>query len=162
MSENEQESRPPAARSPSSIARTFSADLNDAFSVDKKLDGLVQSVEQKYGAPKQAVSSQTQELEALEAKLRETEEKLREKQLSPARKTVNNTGQPQQASGAQPQSNLAASETYVENGQTGRVAGQAPSASTMSYWRPPMPGALPETPGDSRQNSYLGGGQSNP
>ncbi|KAL8800063.1 MAG: hypothetical protein Q9223_007439 [Gallowayella weberi] len=147
MSENEQDS----------IARTFSADLNDAFSVDKNLDGLVQSVEQK----KQAVSSQTQELEALEAKLRETEEKLREKQVSPAGKTINNTGQPQQASAAQIQRNLEASETSAENGETGRVAGRAPSASTMSYWRPPMPGALPETPGDSRQNSYLGGGQSN-
>ncbi|KAL8676559.1 MAG: hypothetical protein Q9186_006939 [Xanthomendoza sp. 1 TL-2023] len=156
MSANEQESGPPGARS--SISRTFSADLNDAFSVDKKLDGLVQSVEQKYVAWKQAVSSQTQELEALEAKLRETEERLREKQVSSAGKTTNNTGHQQQA----PQRNLGASESPVENRETERMTDQAPSASTMSYWRPPMPGALPETPGDSRQNSYLGGGQSNP
>ncbi|MCJ1297466.1 hypothetical protein MMC08_000252 [Hypocenomyce scalaris] len=66
----------PNGRPQSTIARSFSASLNDAFMIDSKLDGLAQSVEQK----KQAVSSQSQELEALESRLRETEERLKQKQ----------------------------------------------------------------------------------
>ncbi|KAL8736402.1 MAG: hypothetical protein Q9166_000194 [cf. Caloplaca sp. 2 TL-2023] len=138
-----------------SIARTFSTDLDAVFSMDTNLDGLVQSVEQK----KQAVSSQSQELEALEARLRETEEKLKEKQTIPAGKKINYTGQQQQTlssssvtetKGNHAASNMETSDRAVEN-----IASQAPSASTMSYWRPQMPGTLPETPSDSRQNSYL-------
>ncbi|KAI4241830.1 MAG: hypothetical protein L6R40_004376 [Gallowayella cf. fulva] len=159
MASNEQEPGPPGARS--SLSRTFSADLNDAFSIDKKLDGLVQSVEQK----KQAVSSQSQELEALEAKLRETEEKLKEKQISPPGKATNDTRHTQQAPslayGAPSQKNPPASEVTAVTTEAARSAGQAPSENTMSYWRPPMPGALPETPDESRQNSYLGAGRDN-
>ncbi|KAA6415038.1 MAG: hypothetical protein FRX48_01789 [Lasallia pustulata] len=69
MAENKSDRKPNAAR-------TFSADLNDAFMIDSNLAGLAQSVEQK----KQAVSSQSQELEALEARIRETEERLKQKQ----------------------------------------------------------------------------------
>ncbi|KAI4094250.1 MAG: hypothetical protein LQ344_002329 [Seirophora lacunosa] len=139
----------------SSVTRTFSADLNDAFSMDKKLDGLVQSVEQK----KQAVSSQSQELEALEAKLRATEERLKEKQSSATAMTSDATGQEQQAlsaaSKSQGQSGLTAPDTYASAMPLKNTSDQAPSASTMSYWRPQMPGTLPETPGDSRHDSYL-------
>ncbi|KAL8777855.1 MAG: hypothetical protein Q9213_007674 [Squamulea squamosa] len=144
-----------------SISRTFSADINDAFSMDKNLDGLVQSVEQK----KQAVSSEIEELVALEAKLKETEEKLKQKQASPAASKVNDGGQQQQIPpptyDSQAHINPSASHTATSEEGTGTSASQAPAASTMSYWRPPMPGALPETPGDSRQNSYLGGSQNN-
>ncbi|KAI4272817.1 MAG: hypothetical protein L6R38_006505 [Xanthoria sp. 2 TBL-2021] len=157
MSTNERESGPPEIRS--SISRTFSADLNDAFSVDKNLDGLVQSVERK----KQEVSSEIQELEALEAKLKETEEKLKEKQASPAANRVSDNGIQQQtpppAYRAQAQENSTASGPATVDEGTGSSVDQAPSTSTMSYWRPPMPGALPETPGESPQNSYLGGRQ---
>ncbi|MCJ1230505.1 hypothetical protein MMC12_007179 [Toensbergia leucococca] len=59
-----------------SAARALSASLNNAFMADRNLDGLVQSVEQK----KKAVSSQTRELEAIEARLRETEERLKQSQ----------------------------------------------------------------------------------
>ncbi|KAL8772485.1 MAG: hypothetical protein Q9209_002437 [Squamulea sp. 1 TL-2023] len=159
MSTNERESGPPGARS--SISRTFSADINDAFSMDKNLDGLVQSVEQK----KQAVSSEIEELVALEAKLKETEEKLKQKQASPAANKVNDGSQQQQIPpptyGSQARINISAPNTTTSEEGTGISASQAPAASTMSFWRPPMPGALPETPGDSRQNSYLGGGQNN-
>ncbi|KAI4226464.1 MAG: hypothetical protein LQ349_006872 [Xanthoria aureola] len=158
MSTNDRESGPPEIRS--SISRTFSADLNDAFSMDKNLDGLVQSVERK----KQEVSSEIQELEALEAKLRETEERLKEKQASPAATRVNDSGTQQQAPppadrAHHAQATSMVSESATVDQGTGSSVDQAPSASTMSYWRPPMPGALPDTPGDSRQNSYLGGHQ---
>ncbi|KAL8737147.1 MAG: hypothetical protein Q9181_001965 [Wetmoreana brouardii] len=145
----------------SSIARTFSADLNDAFSMDKNLDGLVQAVEQK----KQAVSSQSQELEALEARLRETEEKLKEKQSSPIGKGTSITGHQRQTVAAS-HSNQGQAEPTTSGidpfdrpkESSGR---QAPSQSTMSYWRPQMPGALPETPGDPGQDSYMASGRNN-
>ncbi|KAI4117979.1 MAG: hypothetical protein LQ345_001870 [Seirophora villosa] len=154
MSANERDSGAVGA-SQDSVTRTFSADLNDAFSMDKKLDGLVQSVEQK----KQAVSSQSQELEALEAKLRATEQRLKEKQSTATAMTSDGTGQEQQtlsaASKSQGQSGLTAPDTYGSAMPLRNTSDQAPSASTMSYWRPQMPGTLPETPGDSRHDSYL-------
>ena len=93
------------------IARNFSTSLNETFAIENnpKLEGLLQSVEQKYCSllfvlprsqvplplslpenamicilmsishRKQAVTSQSQELEALEAKLRETEARLDQK-----------------------------------------------------------------------------------
>ncbi|KAL8932236.1 MAG: hypothetical protein Q9211_006436 [Gyalolechia sp. 1 TL-2023] len=148
MSTNERDS--------GSVTRTFSSDLNNAFSTDKNLDGLVQSVEQK----KQALSSQSQELEAIEAKLRETEERLREKQSGPASKRTGDTGLMQQPlpTGEAPQSHSTpiAATTSPTKSTLGSSSDQLPSSSTMSYWRPPMPGALPDTPGDARQNSYMG------
>ncbi|KAL8708389.1 MAG: hypothetical protein Q9225_007607 [Loekoesia sp. 1 TL-2023] len=125
--------------------------------MDKNLDGLVQSVEQK----KQAVSSQSQELEALEAKLRETEKRLKEKQSSPTAKRRNDSGyerQPLPADhGPQKYTNPIATKTSSTERTIKSTSGQPPSASTMSYWRPQMPGTLRETPDDSRQNSYMGG-----
>ncbi|KAL9601472.1 MAG: hypothetical protein Q9179_002864 [Wetmoreana sp. 5 TL-2023] len=142
----------------SSIARTFSADLNNAFSMDKNLDGLVQSVEQK----KQAVSSQSQELEALEARLRETEEKLKEKQSSPTGKGTTVTGRQRQTVAAshstQDQAEPTTSGMDPFDRPLERSGRQAPSQSTMSYW---MPGALPETPGDPGQNNYMASGRNN-
>ncbi|KAL8933064.1 MAG: hypothetical protein Q9216_006540 [Gyalolechia sp. 2 TL-2023] len=132
---------------PSSITRTFSSDLNNAFSIDKNIDGLVQSVEQK----KQALSSQSQELEAIEAKLRETEARLKEKQSTPTAKRRDDTGQ-----GSQSHSTPIVPNASSTKNTLGSTSDQAPSASTMSYWRPPMPGTLPETPADARQNSYMG------
>ncbi|KAL8672743.1 MAG: hypothetical protein Q9168_002797 [Polycauliona sp. 1 TL-2023] len=147
-----------ASEARSSISRAFSADLNDAFSPDKSLDGLVQSVERK----KQEVSSELQELEVLEAKLKATEEKLKEKQTSPAANRVKADAMqqqqsPQTANRAQTPEATTSSNAATAMEPTGSSANQAPSASTMSYWRPPMPGALPETPGDAHQKSYLGG-----
>ncbi|KAL9029312.1 MAG: hypothetical protein Q9196_002438 [Gyalolechia fulgens] len=140
MSTNERDS--------GSVTRTFSSDLNNAFSTDKNLDGLVQSVEQN------------QELEAIEAKLRETEERLREKQSGPASKRTGDTGLMQQPlpTGEAPQSHSTpiAATTSPTKSTLGSSSDQLPSSSTMSYWRPPMPGALPDTPGDARQNSYMG------
>ncbi|KAI4274912.1 MAG: hypothetical protein LQ337_003578 [Flavoplaca oasis] len=166
MSTAGQESGPPEARSPSSISRAFSADLNDAFSMDKNLDGLVQSVERKYVLKKQEVSSEIQELEALETKLKETEERLKEKQASPAANKVNDKVMQQRVPppafhGQSPE--VSTTSTLATTDEAARSSvNQTPSTSTMSFWRPPMPGTLPETPGDSRQNSYLGGHQGNP
>ncbi|KAL9038990.1 MAG: hypothetical protein Q9180_002798 [Flavoplaca navasiana] len=129
--------------------------------MDKNLDGLVQSVERK----KQAVSSDMQELEALEAKLKETEEKLKEKQASPAANKVNDSvmqqrDPPPAFHGQSPRVSTTSTPVTTDEGPRNSV-NQAPSTSTMSFWRPSMPGTLPETPGDSRQSSYLGSHQGN-
>jgi len=70
----------PSGRPQSTVARNFSIDLDNLFKIDGGLDNLDRTVFQK----KQAVSSHTQELEALEAKLRETEERLKQAKTSPA------------------------------------------------------------------------------
>lgn len=99
------------------------------------------------------MSSQSQELEALDAKLKETEERLKQKQSSPIKKGGNSPGHGQQP--------LPASHAIPTQGpgfdrSVDSTARQAPSASTMSFWKPQTPGAMPETPGDVQQESYLG------
>lgn len=136
------------SQSPSSVTRTFSSDLNNAFSIDKDLDG------------KQALSSQSQELEAIEAKLRETEERFKEKQSSPEAKRKIHAGPERQSVStgeiSQSHSTSVTPMTSSKENPSGSPASQAPSASTMSYWRPSMPGTFAETPGEGRQNSYMG------
>ncbi|KAI9675482.1 MAG: hypothetical protein M1829_003286 [Trizodia sp. TS-e1964] len=68
----------PSRRPQSTMALSFSAALNDIFMIDNSLDHLSQSVAQK----KRAVSTQTEELEALEAQLRQTEDLLKQKRAS--------------------------------------------------------------------------------
>ncbi|KAL5384329.1 hypothetical protein DPSP01_005476 [Paraphaeosphaeria sporulosa] len=72
----------PNNRPQSTIARNFMSELDDLFRLDGGIDLLDKTVHQK----KQAVSTHTQELEALEAKLRETEERLNQARNSPPRR----------------------------------------------------------------------------
>ncbi|MCJ1274694.1 hypothetical protein MMC21_002492 [Puttea exsequens] len=131
----------PNGRPQSTIARNFSASLNDAFAIDSKLDDLAQSVEQK----KQAVNSQNAELEALEAKLRETEDRLKQRQSrnsSPSGINFGNTSSPlrrrplaeafggQENERAQP----AASSPLAREPMTS--SSQGVMNSTLSQWRP--------------------------
>ncbi|KAL9067585.1 MAG: hypothetical protein Q9161_006774 [Pseudevernia consocians] len=120
------------------IARNFSADLNDAFAMDSNLDGLVQSVQLK----KQAVKSQTQELQALEARLRDTEERLKEQQSRDPSPAGRNNGT-NSLHMRQPLGNtFGGHENHrLESSTISPQATQAPtsqsvSASTMSHWRP--------------------------
>ncbi|CAF9936558.1 hypothetical protein IMSHALPRED_010798 [Imshaugia aleurites] len=159
---NDNEDWRPSGRPTSMIARSFSADLNDAFAMDSSLDGLVQSVQLK----KQAVDSQTQELQALEAQLRDTEERLKERQSRDPSSAGRNNG----ANSLNRRQALGNTFSGQENGRleystTSPRATQAPtsqsvSASTMSHWRPAQETA-PETGGgkapftrpDGQQNS---------
>lgn len=128
----------PSGRPTSMIGRNFSADLNNAFAMDSSLDGLVQSVQLK----KEAVDSQTQELQALEARLRDTEERLKERQSrdpSPA-DTSSGTKPPQSR---QPLGNTISGqkndrlEPFTTSPQAAQAqASRSVSASTMSRWRP--------------------------
>ena len=152
------------------MARNFSGLLNDAFAIDNSnLDGLAKSVKQKcvpYSLMiqpdsadrnrKQAVSSQNAELEALEAKLRETEERLKERTSrapSPSgqvggstnsphrRKPLGNTFNGQERDGLQSSSGGSPLATQAPSGPV--------SASTMSQWRP----SAPEMPTRGSENT---------
>ncbi|KAL8872208.1 MAG: hypothetical protein Q9174_002123, partial [Haloplaca sp. 1 TL-2023] len=104
---------------------------------------------------KQVVSSQSQELEALEAKLRETEARLKEKQSSPSGKGASATGSGRQPALASPNARSQGSSAPVNSPSSK----DSPSASTMSYWKPQMPGTMPDTPGDSRKEGYMSSGR---
>ena len=91
---------------------------------------------------KEAVNSQAKELQALEARLRDTEELLKERQSrgpSPAgRKNVNDS-----LSSRQPLGNTSGGQENgrLESSSTNPHATQAPSsqsvsASTLAHWRP--------------------------
>ncbi|KAL6710725.1 hypothetical protein ACN47E_007782 [Coniothyrium glycines] len=73
----------PNNRPQSTVARNFMSELDNLFKLDGDLNTLDKTVHEK----KQAVSTQTQELEALEAKLRAAEERLNHaKSNSPPRR----------------------------------------------------------------------------
>ena len=155
------------------MARNFSASLNDAFAMDSKLDGLVQSVEQKYypmkkrhrqrltEPRKQAVSSQNAELEALEAKLRETEERLKEQRSrtsSPAGRAAGIANSPHR------RKPLGKAFDGQENDKKQQSQGKCPlasqtstggpvSAATMAHWRSGDQEASPGENGKARDLS---------
>ncbi|KAF2090298.1 hypothetical protein K490DRAFT_54690 [Saccharata proteae CBS 121410] len=70
----------PKNRPQSTIAREFSAALDDIFNLSGKFDNVEKEVQSKQ----EAMTSQTAELEALEARLRATEERLRKAGGKPA------------------------------------------------------------------------------
>ncbi|KAF2745787.1 hypothetical protein M011DRAFT_446335 [Sporormia fimetaria CBS 119925] len=72
----------PKNRPQSTIAREFMTELDHLFRMNGDIDTLDKTVHQK----KQEVSNHTQQLEALEARLRETEERLKQAKSSPPAK----------------------------------------------------------------------------
>jgi multidrug resistance efflux pump len=64
----------PSNRPQSTVAKNFMSELDSLFKLDGDLDTLDKNVHQK----KQAVTTQTQELEALEARLRAAEDRLKQ------------------------------------------------------------------------------------
>ncbi|KAI8934750.1 hypothetical protein NX059_008438 [Plenodomus lindquistii] len=86
----------PKNRPQSTVALQFMSELDSLFKLDGDLDTLDKTVHQK----KQAVTTQTQELEALEARLRAAEERLQQAKVSPQQS-------PRAAKNTQPTVNLA-------------------------------------------------------
>ncbi|KAF2639386.1 hypothetical protein P280DRAFT_403231 [Massarina eburnea CBS 473.64] len=72
----------PNNRPQSTVARNFMSELDDLFRLDDNINDLDKTV----AAKKQAVTTHSQELEALEAKLRATEERLKLAKTSPPRR----------------------------------------------------------------------------
>lgn len=65
--------KPSGRRPQSTIARSFSAELMDIF----RIENSVADLDEKIDKRKQQLNSQTTELEALEARIREMEERLK-------------------------------------------------------------------------------------
>ncbi|MCJ1368222.1 hypothetical protein MMC16_007363 [Acarospora aff. strigata] len=163
----------PNGRPQSTLARSFSAALNEAFMIDNSLDGLKQSVEKKWAfinilpqiakLRKKAVSSQSQELEALEARLRETEERLKQRRSRTSSPSSSNNAR--NTSHRRPGIGRAfggrGSETEPAS-VTSPLAGhppisQSPPSTDLSSPHPvlPMPGAMPQTPGETGSGDYV-------
>jgi len=147
----------PSGRPQSTIARNFSADLDNLFNIDGGLDTLDRTVLQK----KQAVSSHTQELEALEAKLRETEERLKQAKTSPSSFSRKNSQRRTPIQGTFAEADKA--RTSDSNSPLSQVTNiprrpnpQAESQKSNDQSPlPPMPGAMPETPRSYTSRDYV-------
>ncbi|KAF2497701.1 hypothetical protein BU16DRAFT_525316 [Lophium mytilinum] len=139
----------PSGRPQSTIARNFSAELDSLFKTDGDLDTLDRTVHQK----KQIVSTHTQELEALEAKLRETEERLNKAKTSPpAAFSRKNSQRRTPIQGTFAEADKArAPEPSSPLSQVSNV----PQAGSENALPGPMPGAMPETPLSNNSREYV-------
>jgi hypothetical protein len=183
--ELDREWKPSKARPQSTMARSFSLALNDLFKIDNSIADLDAAVSEKYvpsihlkdvltpANRKRAVSSQTSELEALEARLRATEERLKKAAsagVSPEGKSSTGRSSSRQRTALgdtfthsptkeeSPTSPLASEfrQTSRQNtsdrpqsGNVGRPASGWKQEAHPSYVAPQMPGGLPPTPGAS-------------
>lgn len=153
----------PNGRPQSTMARSFSLALNDLFKIDNSIADLDAAVFEK----KKAVSSQTSELEALEARLKATEERLRKAGLSPSTPTTssfaNGRSSPNSNGGISPRSRPGIGEdtflpTRAEHRPKSPLSTEFKNVSRLQtkdgkavegYGAQNMPGALPPTPGAS-------------
>ncbi|KAF2016845.1 hypothetical protein BU24DRAFT_419900 [Aaosphaeria arxii CBS 175.79] len=126
----------PNNRPQSTIARNFMSELDDLFKIDGGIDDLDKNIHQK----KQTVSDHTQQLEALEARLKATEERLKQVKNSPPRKDT------------QRRSPLQGTFPDQDKARLGENSSPTPREVTSA-----MPGALPETPtpDNSTDKSYV-------
>ncbi|KAI9665655.1 MAG: hypothetical protein M1821_003589 [Bathelium mastoideum] len=153
----------PSGRPQSTIAQSFSAQLDDIFDMSGNLDSLSENVEQK----KRTVDTHNQELEALEARLRETEERLKVVTTSqPGSRSPSQRRDAERTQNQTPLATNAASKAadfnrshrgYAEQ-DTMAGASQQPrpssaynqrtnsSSKANAYSMPPMPGGMPDTP----------------
>ncbi|UZP42642.1 hypothetical protein NXS19_010458 [Fusarium pseudograminearum] len=135
--------QPNGRRPQSTIARSFSAELMDIFRIENSLTDLDQQVHAK----KQTVDKETEELAALEARIREMEDRLRrstggaaqQRSPLPQTQTANQAQAQAQAQAQQPSSLDAPKDDSKVRSRPGtaRASQQAPSSGNM----PPTPGA---------------------
>ncbi|KAF2470679.1 uncharacterized protein BDR25DRAFT_225239 [Lindgomyces ingoldianus] len=126
----------PNGRPQSTVARNFLSELDDLFKIDSSIDVLDKTVHQK----KQAVTSRAQELEALEARLRETEERLKQARSSPPSYTRKDSERQSPFQSTLPEQDKA----HVEE-----------PSSPLTQPAKDMPGALPETPTSYNSTEYV-------
>ncbi|KAG9234560.1 hypothetical protein BJ875DRAFT_461235 [Amylocarpus encephaloides] len=170
----------PSNRPQSTMAKSFSLALNDLFKMDNSLADLDAAVSEK-SVPlpfppletvlttmpltrKKAVSTQTSELEALEARLKATEERLKAKQVGGAAPSATGGVERTPSGRASPRQRTPLGDTFTSPTRTEHPASplatefasqtinreQRPSQNTNpSYSTPPMPGGMPPTPGAS-------------
>ncbi|ORY00394.1 hypothetical protein BCR34DRAFT_575843 [Clohesyomyces aquaticus] len=135
----------PNGRPQSTIARNFLSELDDLFKIDSSIDVLDRTVHQK----KQAVSNHAQELEALEARLRETEERLKQAKSSPPAFARKNS-----------QRRTPIESTFAEQDRARVSEASSPLAQVHTRQKPDgetkdIPGALPDTPTSYSSTEYV-------
>ncbi|RDL40127.1 Uncharacterized protein BP5553_00106 [Venustampulla echinocandica] len=159
----------PSNRPQSTMARSFSLALNDLFMIDNSVADLDAVVSEK----KKAVSSQASELEALEARLKATEERLKARQALGAGAGAGSSPKTKPSGRSSPRVRTPLGDTFASSspkgehetsplatefgseatdGQHTEQPGEGRPASHRkqeSYTGPPVPGALPPTPGTS-------------
>ncbi|CAN8104260.1 unnamed protein product [Discula destructiva] len=143
--ELEKDWKPNARRPQSTIARSFSAELEDIF----RIDNSVADLDAKLDERKQVVQTAASELEALEARIREMEQRLKTGGQAPAPQA----SIPERRGVAQQNSNstLVADANAQHKGHGGSRPGTAKASQQA------VPGALPPTPtasedGDGEQD----------
>jgi len=140
--------KPSGRRPQSTIARSFSAELMDIFRIENSVADLDEKVDKR----KQQLNTQTTELEALEARIREMEERLKSQAPNPSgrpsgsprtqRPPVANAFDHPDAPPPPPakDDDLSASQNYGQHKYGGRRPGTARESQQA------VPGGLPPTP----------------
>ncbi|PSR80076.1 hypothetical protein BD289DRAFT_485222 [Coniella lustricola] len=129
----EKDWKPNARRPQSTIARSFSAELEGIF----RIDNSVAELDAKLDERKHTVQTQASELEALEQRIREMEERLKRNAINPAPQTTI----PERRPIAHQPSNSTLTATNTEQQKHG---GSRPGTAKASQQA--VPGALPPTP----------------
>ncbi|KAF2789853.1 hypothetical protein K505DRAFT_327965 [Melanomma pulvis-pyrius CBS 109.77] len=133
----------PSGRPQSTIALNFMSELDDLFKLDGGLDLLDKNVHQK----KQAVTTHTQELEALEARLRAAEERLKQAKSSPPSRNASQRRTPLQ--GVFPDADKA------RVGEAGSPLAVRPKSRADPQAAKAIPGALSESPTSDNSTEYV-------
>jgi hypothetical protein len=128
--------KPNGRRPQSTIARSFSQELMDIFKIENSLADLDHNVDVR----KQQVSSQTTELEALEARIKEMEERLKR------------SGQPGASTGSPRGQRTPIANTFDQAAQANKDGAQRPlqasrpGTAKQTQQAPAHGGAMPPTP----------------
>ncbi|KAL2024376.1 hypothetical protein VTK56DRAFT_8858 [Thermocarpiscus australiensis] len=142
--ELDREWQPNGRRPQSTVAQMFSQELKDIFRIDNSVADLDEQVDRR----RQHINSQTSELEALEARIREMEKRLKMQKPNPDN-PGDNSGTRRQADQDSPPPPLekdypAGQDPEREQQQQHKYSGSRPGTARQSQQA--VPGALPPTP----------------
>lgn len=152
--ELDREWKPNGRRPQSTIARSFSLELMDIFRIDNSITDLDEQVDKR----KQQLNTQTSELEALEARIREMEQRLRTSKPSDGDSSLDQRLAAAAAAGssASPRGQRPPVSNIFDKGGPGDGAGSGEQEQeqpnnksrpgTARQNQQAVPGALPPTP----------------
>ncbi|KAB5585605.1 hypothetical protein GE09DRAFT_31897 [Coniochaeta sp. 2T2.1] len=148
--------KPNGRRPQSTIARSFSAELMDIFRIENSVADLDEQVDRR----KQQLSTQTSELEALEARIREMEARLQQRNTSPNSSLSQRSALAQahaQHSAASQRLSGSSSSHQQQQQRRSPIAGVFPQMGEEGKAQPPPP--LPEKDIQGRQARAAAAGQ---
>ncbi|KAF2228305.1 hypothetical protein BDZ85DRAFT_255747 [Elsinoe ampelina] len=152
-----------SAEPESHAAKNFGADLDAVFGIDKPLAELSKKVQEK----KKEVDNQASELAAIENRLKEAEAKLAQVTGSapptPAKSSSQSRNEPNYAHTTTAQSRPAippndASANFSRPQPQETVPRKPMNSRQDSLGLPPIPGAMPVTPAETRGSEYMASG----